>query len=84
MMNLARTPRDNALRELNNVNLQLMKVISTAQRWHDIRLAADAMFHARLIWDSCYRELFEQKAEGVGGQAPDAPSAAQSESQEKK
>lgn len=62
-MNLAMTQQDVRKNELRTVNLQLMNVIKHAGCWHDIREAADAMFHARLIWDSIYKE--EQKSEGT-------------------
>lgn len=65
MRNLTQTPQDKARMELNTVNLQLMRVIEHATRWHEIAKAADAMFHARLVWERCYKELFEQKDEGA-------------------
>lgn len=64
MRNLTQTPQDKARMELNTVNLQLMWIIEHATRWHEIAKAADAMFHARLVWERCYKDLFEQQAEG--------------------
>lgn len=73
MLNISSTPRSRAEQELRTVNLQLMRVIQYAHCWHDIAKAADAMFHARLIWQSTYKEIFEQKSEGGAPTAPATP-----------
>jgi hypothetical protein len=68
-LNISDSPQRRAEGEWRTVNLQLLKAIHTAQCWHDVKLAADALFHARLIFDSTYRDLFETPCESGASQS---------------
>ena len=72
--NISDTPQRIALNRWHIVESQLVKAIQRGECWHDIQMAAGAMFHARLIFDSTFRYLFEQQQESGGASAPDAAS----------
>lgn len=46
-------------RELRSVMLQILKHIRSSHTWSDVKAGADAMFHARLVWDR-YNEACER------------------------
>ena len=42
--------------DMRFVSLQLLEEIATAENWHHIAKATEALFHARMHWKSMQRE----------------------------
>ena len=59
--------RNSSLNELHTVQAILVDAIRYAQTWHEIHKAADALFHARLVWKMLYGEEPSSEGAAVGG-----------------
>jgi hypothetical protein len=52
--------------EMRFVAVQLIEEIIRANCWHDIKRAADALFHARLVWEPFDKECRRFEEENLG------------------